>query len=472
MSFDKTHNQSLKEMDKNAVFHGVTSISDLNKNDPLVMASANGSHLTDIDGKEYLDAGGGLWCKNIGYGRNEIAETAKEAINNLSYFHLFGGASNEPIIRLADKILRIFHETSSATNLSKVFFSQGGSDANDTNFKLVRYYNNLRGKPEKKKIIAREGAYHGLTYASASLTGISVYHKAWDLPVEGVLHTSCPHYYRFHEKGESEEQFCDRMVGDLASMIEREGADTIAAFFAEPVMGTGGVFLPPKGYFERVQKLLKDNDILFVADEVITGFGRLGSWFATGHYDLKPDIVTLAKGLSSAYFPISASVIGDEIWNVLEAASEEHGPVMHGYTYSGHPVGGAISLKNIEIIERENLVQNSAEVGEYFLKSLQNAAGDNPYVGEIRGEGLMIGVEYVADREARKLFDPSLAAHRVVAGKCLAEGLVCRALPFIEVTSFSPPLIFTKANADEAVEKFVRSLNAATPELEKLAAQS
>lgn len=472
MPFDKTHNQSLKEMDKNAHFHGVSSIADINKNDPLVIDQAKGVRLKDIDGKEYLDGGGGLWCKNIGYGRNEIAEVAKDAINNLSYFHVFGGASNEPIIRLSDKILRLFHDTSSAMNLSKVFYSQGGSDANDTNFKLVRYYNNLRGKPKKKKIIAREGAYHGLTYASASLTGIKAYHKAWDLPVEGVLHTSCPHYYRFHIEGENEEQFCDRIVGDLEAMIEREGADTIAAFFAEPVMGTGGVFLPPKGYFERVQKLLNDNDILFVADEVITGFGRLGTWFGTGYFDLKPDIVTLAKGLSSAYFPISASVIGDRIWDVLVNASEEYGPVMHGYTYGGHPVGGAIALKNIEIMERENLIENSAEVGKYFLEKLRAVTADHPYVGDVRGAGLMIGVEYVANRETRKLFDATLGAHKIVAGKCMAEGLVSRALPFIEVMSFSPPLVFSKGDADEAVEKYSRALDVATPELEKLAAQS
>lgn len=468
MGVDKTHNQSLKDLDKDVLFHAVSSIADINNNGPLIIKSAEGARLTDIDGKEFLDGGGGLWCKNIGYGREEIANTARDAILNLSYFHNFSGASNEPVIRLADRLLRLFHQTTPASNLSRVFYGLGGSDANDTNFKLVRYYNNLRGKPNKKKIIAREGAYHGLTYASASLTGISAYHKAWDLPIEGVLHTSCPHYYRFHAEGESEAQFTDRMVADLEAMIEREGAETIAAFFAEPVMGTGGVLLPPTGYFERVQKILKDNDILFVADEVITGFGRLGSWFGCGHYNLKPDIVTLAKGLSSAYFPISASVIGDEIWNVLEKASPEHGPVMHGYTYSGHPVGGAIALTNLDILERENLVDNAADVGTYLLEKLRSVGADNPFVGDVRGVGLMIGIEYVADKQTRRLFDPACGAHKVVAGKCFAEGLITRALPFIEVTSFSPPLVISRADADEIVDLYTKGLEAATPELEKL----
>ncbi len=279
-----------------------------------------------------------------------------------------------------------------------MFFGCSGSDANDTNFKLVRYYNNLLGRPQKKKIIARKGGYHGLTAAAGSLTGIEVYHKAFDLPLDGVLHTSCPHYYRFAEDGESEAAFCERMIGDLEALIEREGPDTIAAFIAEPIMGTGGVLLPPEGYFARVQEVLNRHDILFIADEVITGFGRTGNWFATGLYDLKPDIVTLAKGITSAYFPLSASVISERIWSVLEQASPEFGPVMHGFTYSGHPVGGAIGLANLEIMESEGMVDNAARVGAYLLRQLRERIGDHPYVGDLRGEGLVIAVEFSADR--------------------------------------------------------------------------
>jgi L-2,4-diaminobutyrate transaminase len=398
-----------------------------------------------------------------------MAEAAKTAIESLAYHHIFGGASNEPIIRLAERVLALFHDKSGATHLSKVFFGSGGSDANDTNFKLVRYYNNLRGKPAKKKIISRLGAYHGLTYAAASLTGIAAYHKAFDLPLADVLHVSCPHYYRFGKPGETEEAFTDRLIAELEATIASEGADTVAAFIAEPVMGTGGVLLPPKGYFEKLQAVLARHDILFIADEVITGFGRTGHWFATGGMRLQPDIVTLAKGLTSAYFPISASVISERIWEVLREASPKYGPVMHGFTYSGHPVGGALGLVNIGIMEREGLIEQAAEVGAYLSKCLRQRVGDHPHVGEVRGLGQMHAVEYVADKATKRLFDPKVAAHRIVAARTLVHGILCRPLPFIEVNSFSPPLTMTRADAEEAVERFGKALDAATPDLARAA---
>jgi L-2,4-diaminobutyrate transaminase len=350
-----------------------------------------------------------------------------------------------------------------------VFFGSGGSDANDTNFKLVRYYNNLRGKPEKKKIISRLGAYHGVTYAAGSLTGIPIYHKAFDLPVPGVLHTSCPHFFRYARAGESETAFSDRMVAEVETLIAKEGAETIAAFIAEPIMGTGGVLLPPAGYFENLQKVFDKHDILFIADEVITGFGRTGHWFATGGMQLKPDIVTLAKGITSAYFPVSASVISEKVWNVLKDASAEFGPVMHGFTYSGHPVGAALGLVNIDIMEREGLVEQSAEVGAYLLRLLRERIGGHPHVGEVRGMGQMLAVEFVADKAKRRFFDPKTAAHRVVAAKALEAGVLTRALPFIEVNSFSPPLCMSRAVVEEAVERYSKALDAATPDLARLA---
>ncbi len=435
-------NYSLEEMDKQSLFHPVTSVADHLKNGPMIASDGHGVRIKDQHGRDIIDCGAGLWCVNIGYGRPEIAEAAAQAMRDLSYYHLL-----------------------------KVFFGTSGSDANDTNFKLVRYYNNLLGRPQKKKIISRQGAYHGLTYAAGSLTGIASYHKAFDLPVEGVLHASCPHYFRFAQKGESEEAYTARLVQELKDIIHREGADTIAAFIAEPIMGTGGVFLPPKGYFAQVQQLLQENDILFIADEVITGFGRTGQWFATGLYQLKPDIVTLAKGITSAYFPVSASVISEKIWEVLRNASAEFGPVMHGFTYSGHPVGGAVGLANLDIMEREGLVENSARLGPYFLDALRERIGDNPYVGSVHGEGLMLAVEYVADKKARRFFDPKANAHRIVAKKANEQGVLTRALPFIEVTSFSPPLCITKAEIDEAVARFARGLEAAMPELDRLAKQ-
>lgn len=468
---DVNRNVALEDIDRETVFHPNTSIADHLHNGPMILANGSGVRVHHHDGREMIDCGAGLWCVNAGYGRSELAETAKDAIETLAYYHLFGGASNPPIIKLAEKVLSLFHEEADARHLSKVFFGLGGSDANDTNFKLVRLYNNLRGLPEKKKIISRTGGYHGLTFAAAALTGIPAYHKAWDLPMDDIIHTSCPHYYRFGLPEETEEQFCDRMIAEITAIIDREGADRIAAFIAEPVMGTGGVLPPPVGYFEKLQPILEQNDILFIVDEVITGFGRTGTWFATGGMKLKPDIVTLAKGITSAYFPLSASVIGEHVWDVLRDASETYGPVMHGFTYSGHPVGGAIGLANLDILARENLCGQAEDVGAYFRTALQQAVGDHPFVGDIRGIGQMNAIEYVADKASKRWFDPKAGAHKIVAAKAAECGVLTRALPFIEVTAFSPPLVMTKAEADEAIARLSRALDLATPQLEALASE-
>src|SRR6266403_2497993 len=462
-------NYSLEEMDRQSLIHPATSIADHLKNDPTIIAGGSGVRVRDRHGRELIDCGAGLWCVNIGFGRAELGEAAAQAMRDLGYYHTFGSHSNEPIIRLADRVLTLLREKAGAGHLSKMFFGTSGSDANDTNFKLVRYYNNLLGRRQKKKVISRLGSYHGLTYAAGSLTGIAAFHKAFDLPIEGVLHTSCPHFYRFAENGEDEDAFTTRMVGDLEALIAREGADTIAAFIAEPIMGTGGVFLPPKGYFDRVQELLDEHDILFIADEVITGFGRTGSWFATGLFDLKPDIVTLAKGLTSAYFPLSASVISEKIWEVLRDASPEMGPFMHGFTYSGHPVGGAVGLANLDIMEREGLIENSAAMGTYLRDQLRERLADNPFVGDVRGAGLMVAVEYVADKKARRFFDAQTQPHRIISRKVLEEGVSVRALPYGEINSFSPPLCISRSDIDEVVERFTRGLERAMPELRQLA---
>jgi L-2,4-diaminobutyrate transaminase len=467
-----TRNYPLEDIDRETLLHPNTSIADHLKKGPHIISEAHGTYVKDSQGRDLIDCGAGLWCVNIGYGRKEMAEAARNAIENLAYSHIFAGSSNEPVIRLAERVLSLFHEKAGARHLSKVFFGSGGSDANDTNFKLVRYYNNLRGKPEKKKIISRLGAYHGLTYAAASLTGIPVYHKAFDLPLPDVMHISCPHFYRYARSGETESAFTDRMVGELESLIAREGAETIAAFIAEPIMGTGGVLLPPTGYFEKLQQLFDKHDILFIADEVITGFGRTGHWFATGGMNLKPDLVTLAKGITSAYFPVSACVISEKIWDVLRDASSAFGPVMHGFTYSGHPVGSALGLVNIDIMEREGLVAQAAEVGAYFRQLLLERVGDHPHVGEVRGIGQMLAVEFVADKAEKRFFDPKLAAHRLVAARALEAGVLTRALPFIEVNSFSPPLSMSRKIAEQAVERYGNALDAATADLVKLADRS
>lgn len=459
-------NVSLADLDREALFHPVTSIHDLEMHGPMINVGADGVVVTRDTGQTVIDMGAGLWCVNVGYGRTELVEAGAKAMQALSFQHFFGGASAEPTIRLADRLLTLFRETVPGSDMARVFFGCSGSDANDTAYKVVRYYNNLRGKPEKKKFIARKGAYHGLTYAAGSMTGIEAYHKAFDMPIEGILHAECAHHYGFGQPDETEAAFTDRLVAELEAMIAREGADTIAAFIAEPVMGTGGVFIPPEGYFEKVQKVLERHDILMIADEVITGFGRTGQWFGSGTYGIRPDIVSLAKGITSAYFPMSASIISNRIWEVLAKASPEMGPVMHGFTYSGHPVGGAIALANLDLMEREGLPERAARLGPVLLDALRSKIGDHPFVGDVRGVGLMAAVEFVADKADKRRLPAG--AHKVVSAHALKQGVLSRALPFLPVNAFSPPLTITEAEIDEATTRYARALEAATPEIEAM----
>lgn len=459
-------NLSLTEMDRQSLFHPNTSIADNLASGPAIYTSGQGVFLQGEDGRDYLDIGAGLWCVNIGYGREELGDVAREAMRTLPFQHLFGSAASPQAIRLADHLLRLFREKADAPHIARVFFGTSGSDANDTAIKLVRYYHNVIGRPLKKKIIARTGGYHGLTLATAGLTGIPAYHAAFDVPIDGILHTACPHYYRFGVPGESEAAFTARIIQELRELILREGPETIGAFFAEPIMGTGGVMLPPVGYFAALQDLLAEFEILFVVDEVITGFGRTGEWFGTGRYGLKPDIVTLAKGLTSAYLPLSATLVGDRIWNALEDASPRMGPFMHGFTYSGHPVCCAVGLATLELMEREDMVAPVSARGDYLLAGLRDRIGDNPFVGDIRGVGLIAAVEFVADRATRRDFAAPFAPHKLVSAKARVEGLLTRALPYAPATAFSPPLIITEAEIDLAIERYARALQAAMPELE------
>ena len=457
---ESSSSRSLAELDKATLLHPVTSIREQQRHGPFIVRSGSGATVVDADGRAYLDAAAGLWCVNVGYGREELARAAADEMRRLGYFHTFNASSNEPQIRLAERVLRLLHEEAGATQLARVFFGCSGSDANDTQLKLVRYYNNLRGLPHKKKVVSRRGAYHGLTVASGSLTGIPVYHRAFDLPIDGVLYTSTPHAYRGAAPGETEEAYSARLAAELEALIEREGADSIAAFIAEPIMGTGGVLVPPRGYFVRIQPILRRHDILFIVDEVICGFGRLGCWFGTGCYGLRPDLVTLAKGLTSAYFPMSAVVVSEAVWRVLEAGSDELGVFAHGFTYSGHPVGGAVGLANLDLIEAEGLVENAARMGALLQARLAERLADHPYVGEIRGRGLMQGVEFVADRASRKPFPPSLAFHRAVMARARADGLLVRALPFGDVVSFSPPLCVGEGEIERMAEIFAKAVEA------------
>ena len=445
-------------MDVRSVFHPATSIDDLAARGPLIVSSGAGCRVRTADGRELLDAAGGLWCVNVGYGREELAGAAHAAMKELGYYHSFSRASNPAQIRLADRLLRLLAEKAGATHLSRVFFGCTGSDANDTVVKLVRYYNNLRGRPKKKKIISRRQGYHGVSVATASLTGLQAFHDWFDLPIDGVVHVSPTYHYREGRSGESEAAFAGRLAEELEQRILAEGPDTVAAFIAEPVMGAGGVMPPPAGYFEAVQKVLRKYDVLFIADEVICGFGRLGSWFATGHYRLEPDFLTLAKGLTSGYFPLSAVVLSGRVWDVLESEAKRVGTFAHGYTYSGHPVGAAVALANLDIMELERLPENAARVGAYLRQALRERLAGHPNVGDVRGEGLIMAVEFVQDRNTKAPFDASLGMHRRVADQALAHGLIVRPLAANGIVAISPPLTLTQRDADLVVERLATAV--------------
>ncbi len=462
MSVQPAHNLSLEEMDKQSFLHPYTPLKDHFENGPTIVSAAKGVKITDTKGKEYIDSMAGLWCVNIGWGRDEVVEAIAEQASKLAYYHSFASMANEASIRLADRLLRLLPD-----NMSKVFFGNSGSDANDTNVKLVWYFNNLRGKPDKKKIISRERGYHGVTVAAASLTGIPMVHKAFDVPLSPMRHTVMPHYYAKAEAGMSELDFSKYCAAQLEEMILAEGPDTVAAFIAEPVMGAGGVVPPPEGYFQEIQAVLRKYDVLLIADEVITGFGRTGKWFASETYDIEPDIMTLAKGLTSGYIPMSASVISEDIWQVLMNGTPEMGAFAHGYTYSAHPIAAAAAMANLDIMEREDLPTNSARMGTYFQNKLKQELADHPLVGDVRGVALVAGVELTADKPGKSAFDPSLKVAPKLAKYCIEEGLISRALMQMDALSFSPPLVINEGEVDEAIGSFQRALNRITDELVK-----
>jgi L-2,4-diaminobutyrate transaminase len=460
MTAEPSSSATLEALDKERVLHPATSIADHLKTGPRIMAEGAGVMLTDITGRKYIDAVAGLWCVNIGYGRTEVADAMAAQSRRLAYYHTFSSMSNEPQIRLADRLLKI-----APGRMSKVFFGNSGSEANDTQVKLVWYYNNLRGLPRKKKIVARHQAYHGTTVATASLTGLPAFHKAFDLPITGILHTATPYHYRDAAPGQSEEAYATALAAELDRLIQREGPDTVAAFIAEPVMGAGGVLVPPATYFEKVQAVLRKHDVLMIADEVICGFGRLGRNFGSEVFGIEPDLVTAAKGLTSGYFPLSACFVSERVWAVLAEASPQTGAFAHGFTYSGHPVGAAAAMANLDILLGEDMVGNAARVGGYFQARLREAVGSHPLVGEVRGVGLIAGVELVADKAAKRPFEPETKVAYRVAQRCLEDGLIVRALPVGHVVAFSPPLCITREQVDRVIEGFGRGLAAVADDL-------
>jgi 4-aminobutyrate--pyruvate transaminase len=403
-----------------------------------------------------LEAMAAMWCSSLGFSEKRLAEAAYKQMLELPYYHLFNKA-HMPSIDLAEKLVEIAPRSEAQPPLTKVLFQCSGSEANDTAIKVIWYYFNAIGKPAKKKIIGRERGYHGNTVASVSLSGQPLMHQDFD-PIAAVFrHTSNPHYYRNHHDGESEEQFAERMANDLETMILAEGPETIAAFFAEPVQGGGGGITPPATYFDRVQKVLRKYDILFVVDEVICGFGRTGNMWGSDTYNLQPDMLSCAKALSASYQPISALLMREGIFEVLQDQSRKIGVFAHGYTYSGHPVACAVAMETLRIYQDDHIVEHVRDVAPHFLVGLGQFR-DHPLVGDVRGVGLIAGVELMADKATRRPFDPALKMGQQVADACYAEGLIVR--PIGDRIAFTPPLIITAAEIDDMCVRFGRGLDA------------
>jgi L-2,4-diaminobutyrate transaminase len=443
-------NDQLDQWDRDNFFHPSTHLAQHARGESpsRIIQTASGCHIEDRDGNKLLDGFAGLYCVNAGYGRREITDAIAQQAGELAYYHSYVGHGTEASITLSKMILE-----RAPSNMSKVYFGLGGSDANETNVKLVWYYNNILGRPEKKKIISRWRGYHGSGLVTGSLTGLELFHKKFDLPLAQVLHTDAPYYYRRTDADQTEAQFVAQCVQSLEDLIAREGADTIAAFIGEPVLGTGGIVPPPEGYWAAIQAVLKKHDILMIADEVVTGFGRLGSMFGSDHYGIEADIITIAKGLTSAYAPLSGSIVSDKVWAVLEQGTDENGPIGHGWTYSAHPICAAAGVANLKLIDDLNLIANATEVGAYLNQSMHAALGDHPHVGDIRGEGMLCAVEFVKDKDDRVFFDAAAKTGPQIAAALAARGVIGRAMPQGDILGFAPPFCLTKPEADQIVAR-------------------
>lgn len=440
---------TLADLDRRYAFHPFTALTDHERTGPpVVIIAGQGARLTDERGRGYIDAMAGLWCVNAGYGRAEIADAIADQAKTLSYCHAFSSMSSDKPAMLAARLIEM-----APVPMSKVFFGNSGSDANDTQVKLVWYYNNVRGKPAKKKIIARQRGYHGVTIMTAGMTGLPGLHAGFDLPLPCIRHTTAPRRL-WEGHGLSDAEFTAKLTDDLERLIEIEGADTIGAFIAEPMMGAGGVIPPPEGYFAAIQEVLSRHDILLIADEVICGFGRLGEMFGSTVFGMKPDLITVAKGLTSAYFPLSGCLVSEKVWRVLAHGGETYGAFGHGYTYSSHPVGAAAALANLDLIENDGLYAQVRDHGAYLQDQLRAAFADHPMVGEVRGMALIGAVEFVRDRSGPAAFDPALKVAPRVVKAALERGVIGRALPSADTIAFSPPFVISKAEIDTAVTAF------------------
>jgi 4-aminobutyrate--pyruvate transaminase len=442
---------SIEARDVAHVLHPYTNSSVHERIGPLVIARGEGIHVFDDAGNRYIEALSGLFCASLGFSEERLVEAATRQMRKLPFYHTFGHKTNEPSVELAERLLAL-----APAPMSKVFFANSGSEANDTAMKLVWYYHNAIGKPQKKKIVSRIKAYHGVTIASASLTGLPNNHRDFDLPIDRVLHTDCPGFYRFGLPGESEEDFATRCARSLEDLIEREGADTIGAFFAEPIMVSGGCIVPPPTYFEKIQAILKKHEILLIADEVICGFGRTGNMFGSETFGMKPDMITMAKQLSAAYQPISALMISEKIYRAMVSESEKIGTFAHGFTYGGHPVAAAVALETLKIYEERDILGHVREIMPGFQRRLREL-GEHPLVGEARGKGLVGALELVEDKATRKNFDPAGGVAAYVGERAQAHGVITRCLG--DNVNICPPLIIAEAEIADLMGRIKLALD-------------
>ncbi len=444
---------SLAARDIASLIHPYTNLEKHKNDGPVIMARGEGVYVYDEAGKRYLEGMAGLWSTSLGFSEKRLVEAARRQMEQLPTYHIFNSRSTEPSIEAAEELLKIVPK-----GLGKVLFANSGSEANDQAAKIVWFYNNALGRPRKKRIIGRVRGYHGITVFSGSMTGLPANHIDWDLPVGGVLRTDCPSHYLYGRPGESEAQFVDRLVANLEDMIIREGPDTIGAFIAEPVNGAGGVIVPPSDYFPRIQQVLRKYDILMIADEVICGFGRTGEMFGCQTFGIEPDIMTVAKALSSAYMPISATVISDVIAEAITRHSGKLGNFGHGFTYAGHPVAAAVALETLRIYQERDIVSQVKALAPH-LQSRLRALGSHPLVGEVRGVGLIGALQLVADKATRRLLPAAEGIGPLIQQGAMARGVIVRASP--DAVFVCPPLIITPDQIDELMNAVAAALDEA-----------
>lgn len=452
---------ALADSDVKHLIHGFTNLSKHELQGPKVIVRGDGVRVFDETGKDYIEAAGGMWCAALGFGETALADAASEQLRKLPYYHTLTSKAVDCSIVLAEKLCAIV-----PIKDAKIYFAVTGSEGNDYVVKFLWAYNNIIGRPNKKKVISRIGGYHGATIVATSLTGVARNHALFDAPLERFVHVGNMHHYMDAQEGESEEEFAARRARELEEEILRQGPDTVMAFMAEPIMGAGGVILPPADYYARVQAVLRKYDVMFLADEVITGFGRTGHMFGCETCGIAPDAMVLGKGITAAYQPLAAVVLKDEIYRGLKQVSDRVGAFAHGATYSGHPVATAVGLKTIELIEKRNLVAHVREVGHHLKKRLESLRGW-PFVGEIRSQGLLAAIQFVRDKKTKQQFDPVGSFSARVQANAEACGVITRQAPAGDTIAFSPPLTITKEEIDEAMDRFEKGLKEAIAQVGK-----